>query len=161
MEAWRKDATQEVSSTRDELGGASLIMDWQSPRNKKWIRTIAIGLIVCFVNQDIVWAQSGTPIWTKTQAGSSNFKPLNVNASIAIPKDVAITKEVFKTVGDKTIINIQDAHDSLTAQESISAILDSLVTNYDMRLIAIEGGQEEVALCRAEERDKRLCGDTL
>ena len=118
-------------------------MDWQSARNKKWIRTIAIVLTVCFIHQDLVWAQGGTPVWSKGQNGSFNFKkpaePNQLNGNINIPKDVAVTKEVYRGTGNKTIINIQDAHASYAAQESIASILDSLVTNYDLRLVAVEG----------------------
>ena len=138
-------------STREEMGAKSLIMDWQSPRNKHWIRTIALLLVITFINQDLVWAQSGTPIWAKGQNGSFAFKPPTpVNGGITIPKDVAVTKEVYTTSGDKTIINIQDAHASLGAQESIASILDSLVTNYDLKLVAIEGstGYVDTSLLR-------------
>ena len=141
--AWQ---SKDGLGTREELGSKSLIMDWQSSHNKWWIRLVAVTLTIAFIHQDIVWAQEGTPVWSKGQNGSFNVKtPLNnnntLNANIAIPKDVAVTKEVFKgSSGDnKTIINIQDAHSSLTAQESISSILDSLVTNYDLKLVAIEG----------------------
>ncbi|MDD5436712.1 MAG: hypothetical protein PHX20_04120, partial [Candidatus Omnitrophica bacterium] len=121
-------------------------MDLRSPRNKWWMSTIAIILTFCFIYQDIVWAQEGAPVWSKQANGSFNVKttPLsnnNLNANIAIPKDVAVTKEVYQgSNGDnKTIINIQDAHASLSAQQSISSVLDSLVTNYDLKLVAIEG----------------------
>ncbi|MDP2929936.1 MAG: hypothetical protein Q8O01_07780, partial [Candidatus Omnitrophota bacterium] len=139
-------------STREELGRQSLIMDLQSARNKKWIRAIALVLIVTFVNQDLIWAQGGNPVWSKGsnppiasgQDGTFNYKPpVTPQGGIAIPKDAAATKEVYKsTNGDaKTIINIQDAHASLAAQESIVSILDSLVTNYDLKLVAIEGSK--------------------
>src|SRR3989338_3051056 len=133
MNVWQSDM-------RDELGSKSLIMDWQSPRNKRWIRIIALILVVTFIHQDLVWAQGGTPIWSKGPNGSFALKtPVNVNGGIAVPKDVAVTKEVYTAGGDKTIINIQDAHASLGAQEAIVSILDSLVTNYDLKLVAIEG----------------------
>ncbi|MDO8536595.1 MAG: hypothetical protein Q7S30_06290, partial [Candidatus Omnitrophota bacterium] len=147
MNAWQSkgdiggSAVSFSGGTREELGSGSLIMDWQSHRNKKWLRTIAVLLVVTFVNQDLIWAQGGTPVWAKAQNGSFSVKtPVNVTGNIAIPKDVAVTKEVYHAPGSsKTIINIQDAHASLAAQESISCILDSLVTNYDLRLVAIEG----------------------
>ena len=158
MNAWlnRRTAAQDVlselsdnrisASTREEMGSSSLIMDWQSQRNKKWLRIIALILTVCFIHQDLVWAQGGTPIWAKAPNGSFNFKANGQNTPINIPKDIAVTKEVYnapsRTTNDErrtTIINIQDAHDSFTAQESISSILDSLVTNYDLKLVAIEG----------------------
>ncbi|HPM43077.1 MAG TPA: hypothetical protein PLV52_04535, partial [Candidatus Omnitrophota bacterium] len=39
----------------------------------------------------------------------------------------------------KTIINIQDAHAYLGAQESIVSILDTLVRDYDIKIVAVEG----------------------
>ena len=155
MFAWlsRRDSAKENSSsvfdysdpisTRGELGGKSLIMDLQSARNKKWIRAVALILTACFINQDLVWAQEGTPVWSKGQNGNFAVKtqPVTPQGGIAIPKDVAVTKEVYNSSnsGSKTIINIQDAHSSLAAQESIVSVLDSLVTNYDLKLVALEG----------------------
>ena len=93
-------ASKNEGSVRDELGSAALIMDWQSPHNKWWIRLVAITLTIAFIHQDIVWAQEGTPVWSKGQGGSFNVKtPINdnnkLNANIAVPKDIAVTKEVF------------------------------------------------------------------
>ena len=140
MNAWQKIPWIGVDgpTTRDELGSGSLIMDWQSPRNKNWIRTIAILLTICFVHQDLVWAQGGTPIWAKGQGGSVAGKTEGADGQITIPKDVATTKEVYKSAtGDKTIINIQAAHASLGAQESKVTVIDSLETNYDLKDVAI------------------------
>src|SRR3989338_5536698 len=108
MNAWRSKEIG-VESTREELGSKSLIMDWQSPRNKHWIRIIALILIVTFINQDIIWAQGGTPVWSKGQNGSFAYKqPLNVTGGVAVPRDIAVTKEVYTGANGKTIINIRD-----------------------------------------------------
>lgn len=93
-------------------------MSFNSPAHKPWVRALAIILIATFINQDIVWAQG--------------------SVGVTVPKNIASTKEVLNS-GGKTIINIQDAHASVGAQESISAILDSLVNEYDLKVIAIEG----------------------
>ncbi|MFA6609574.1 MAG: hypothetical protein WCT15_01855, partial [Candidatus Omnitrophota bacterium] len=160
MTAWQNSKGVIVDggiSTREELGSKSLIMDWQSQHNKKWIRVVAFLVIICFINQDIIWAQGGTPLWTKGQNGSFSVKtPTPVNGGINVPKDVAITKEVYTGRSDKTIINIQDAHSSLGAQESIVSILDSLVTNYDLKLVAIEGstGYIDTSLLRTFPNEK-------
>ncbi|MFH1752806.1 MAG: hypothetical protein ABH875_01365, partial [Candidatus Omnitrophota bacterium] len=147
-----RSVEKNIGSTREELGSNSLIMDLQSSRHKRWIRAIAITLVVTFINQDIIWAQDGAPIWSKGQNGSLSFKPpVNVNSPINVPKDVAVTKEVYTAPGDRTIINIQDAHSSLGAQESIASVLDSLVTNYDLKLVAVEGssGYIDTSILRA------------
>ena len=39
----------------------------------------------------------------------------------------------------ETIINIKDAHDNLSSQESIVGILDNLFTNYEIQTVAVEG----------------------
>ena len=67
MNAWRitDDFVVGKPTTREELGSTSLIMDWQSVRNRKWIRLIALLVVFAFINQDIVWAQGGNPVWGK------------------------------------------------------------------------------------------------
>ena len=114
------------------------------------VRIVAILLTMTFGIQTMAQAQGGTPVWSKGASpsaaardydwGLSAKEPVNIDNQIAIPKDIAITKDVYNAAGaDKTIINIQDAHASLSAQDSIVSILDSLVTNYDLNLVAIEG----------------------
>ncbi|MFH1790577.1 MAG: cell envelope integrity protein TolA [Candidatus Omnitrophota bacterium] len=77
------------------------------------------------------------PLSAKTDA--SQVKPtLNLH-EFSIPRNIGTTKEVEVFDSEEVIINIKDAHDNLSAQESISDILDNLVTNYDVRTIAIEG----------------------
>jgi len=108
---------------------------------------IAVIIISCFINQDIIWAQGEVPVWSKGPTTNTAYKaPADPVNPISIPKDLAVTTETFKAPlratngeGQKTIINIQDAHSSLSAQESITSILDTLVTKYDLRLVAIEG----------------------
>ncbi|MDD3906112.1 MAG: hypothetical protein PHS46_06265, partial [Candidatus Omnitrophica bacterium] len=173
LEAWHSKNTL---GTREELGNASLIMDWRSPHNKWWMRLVAVTLTLCFIYQDVVWAQDGQPVWSKPVnekwgQSPSGTVPISLNANIAIPKDIATVKEAYKASSiprrgqnyssslaedrvekdnfglardeseskSKTVIQIQDAHASLAAQESISSILDSLVTNYDLKLVAVEG----------------------
>jgi anaerobic magnesium-protoporphyrin IX monomethyl ester cyclase len=96
-------------------------------KSKIWIKIIAIPLLIIFLNQDIVFAQGGL-------------------AEISVPKNLVSSQEsynapILNTQYSilNTIINIQDAHASLSAQESIVSILDSLVTNYDLSVVAIEG----------------------
>ena len=111
-------------------------------RNSLFVKTVSNLLLLTFLCFDITWAQGGALLW-------QNAKPADVNASgknqvginsISIPSvDGKINYANLN--GGKTIINIQDAHTSLTAQTSIVNILDSLVTNYDLSLIAVEGSE--------------------
>ena len=73
MLAWRKnnnsvDAREEMRET------TALIMDLRSSRNKVWMSAVAWVLIICFINQDIVWAQSGTPVWVKQSSANTPAK---------------------------------------------------------------------------------------
>ncbi|MFA5144358.1 MAG: hypothetical protein WC522_09420, partial [Candidatus Omnitrophota bacterium] len=76
LDAWQQiDAGNQlprIQKTRDELGSKPLIMDLRSPRNKWWMSTVAVTLIICFIHQDIVWAQEGTPVWSSKASGSFN-----------------------------------------------------------------------------------------
>ncbi|MDD3089406.1 MAG: hypothetical protein PHT95_05625, partial [Candidatus Omnitrophica bacterium] len=82
--------------------------------------------------------EEGRPVWAQTKAvgaiETGNIAP----GSIEIPYDLARTQEVFSK-SDDVIIHIQDAHASLAAQHSIAGLLDSLVTNYNLSVIALEG----------------------
>ncbi|MFC1577258.1 hypothetical protein ACFL3N_02850, partial [Candidatus Omnitrophota bacterium] len=126
-----------------------LIMDLRSPRNKRWIRLIAWVIIIAFLNQDIVRAQGGEPILLKSAAPSDKTLRYNYNKQapidnlqgVSIPQNIAVTKESYDSGGGDIIINIQDAHASLGAQESIAKVLDTLVSDYDLSLVAIEGSK--------------------
>lgn len=123
---------------------------------------LAIGL----VGQDLVCAQSlpdpaspagrrqagATPLWSHVidqKARSADLsQPLKTSEdkleTIAIPNDSGLTRKVAVKGTDEIIINIQDAHSKLGAQESISKILDNLVKNYNLKLIALEGSSDLV-----------------
>ncbi len=132
-----------VGFTRADIG-------LSSGYRRPCVRIVAILLILTFGIQILAQAQGGAPIWSKGESSLAGVRDydgdlpinesVNVNNSICVPKNIAITKDVYNAEGaDKTIINIQDAHASLSAQDSIVSILDSLVTNYDLSLVAIEG----------------------
>jgi hypothetical protein len=90
-------------------------------RNSKSLKRIISWIILAaFFSQDIVFAQSAV-------------------SDITLPNSLVTSKESHKANGRDAIINIRDAHSSLSAQESIVSILDSLVTNYDLKVVAIEG----------------------
>ena len=104
---------------------------------KVWMKVIALVVVVCFLWEQVVYAQGGTPAFlTQKTSGRVTQKDLD---SFKIPANIGSTRQIHKTESDETIIHIQDAHDSLTAQESIVKILENLVTNYDLKLIAQEG----------------------
>lgn len=58
---------------------------------------------------------------------------------ISIPKEMGTVEESFHGANGKTIIYIQDAHDSLEAQENIAKIIDRLVMHYGAKVVFEEG----------------------
>ncbi|NQT07283.1 MAG: tetratricopeptide repeat protein, partial [Candidatus Omnitrophica bacterium] len=91
-----------------------------------------------FTWQQISWAQGGQSLSLKPQGSPAGVSGDQLK-DISIPKDKAITKEINLEGSDELIINIQDAHDSLSAQYSIVDILDTLVKEYNLNLVALEG----------------------
>jgi len=113
------------------------IAHWKK-RHAFFIKCVSLILAILFFDQQIGWAQAGKPVWAQAKSFQIQNDKLDTNG-IDIPYDIAETTEVLSNGGDEVIINIQDAHASLAAQESITSLLNSLVTNYDLNLIAIEG----------------------
>ena len=56
-----------------------------------------------------------------------------------IPQDLGTIEESYQGSLDKTIFYIQDAHDSLEAQENIAEIIRHLVENYEVNTVFEEG----------------------
>lgn len=111
------------------------------------LRAISSVLVVTFLAQDFVHAQGGQPLWSHVQdAQVSTHAPDTEDklSNIAIPYDAGLARKAVVKSGSDLIINIQDAHSKMGAQESITKILDNLVKNYNLKLIALEGAAEAI-----------------
>ncbi|MFH1644823.1 MAG: hypothetical protein ABIB11_00220, partial [Candidatus Omnitrophota bacterium] len=114
--------------------------------NIKWrvfFKTICLIVVLCFLVQDVAWATNGTPLWSVINGNkllSVQSKDFTALSKISIPEDFGIITDLHNAGSDKVIINIQDAHSSLGAQESISSLIENLVNSYDLKLVAVEGG---------------------
>ncbi|MFH1877262.1 MAG: hypothetical protein ABH883_00435, partial [Candidatus Omnitrophota bacterium] len=107
-------------------------------RGSFFIKIVSLFLSVIFVYQETGWAQVEGPVLPEAKVYDTD----RINSGgIDIPYDVASTKEMVSTGAGETIIHIQDAHASLSAQYSIAKLLDSLVTNYELSFIALEGAR--------------------
>jgi NifU-like protein involved in Fe-S cluster formation len=90
-------------------------------------------LMVCFVAQDLGLAAD---VLNVVHHPPSTTRPLiNISSDLGLIRQSSLTS----APSGEMIINIQDAHSKLGAQESISKILDSLVKNYHLQMVAIEG----------------------
>jgi len=118
-------------------------------RHALFFRTLACLLIFTFFVYDITWAQGGTPVWqhAKPTLNLTEKQP----SQIDIPFKAGKADDIFTGTGDEVIINIQDAHASLSAQHSIVSILETLRAKYNLDVIALEGaeGPIDVSLLRA------------
>ncbi|TRZ48954.1 MAG: hypothetical protein D4S01_09485, partial [Dehalococcoidia bacterium] len=116
-------------------------------RGRLLFKCISIIVVLCFFVQDIAWAVNGASLWSVINgnrvlnASSQDFTNL---ARIRIPDDYGIIKEIHNTGSSKVIINIQDAHSNLGAQESINKLLEALEGEYGLKLVSLEGARGSV-----------------
>ncbi|MFA6636653.1 MAG: hypothetical protein WCV56_06090, partial [Candidatus Omnitrophota bacterium] len=120
----------------EEMQGIST---WRR-RNALFIKVVCLAVSLIFLNEQIGWTQDGQPIWTSVKPSQPSYEDHPLMRNFKVPNDIAGTQEIEINGGEETVIHIQDAHASLAAQESIAGLLDSLVTDYDLRMIALEGG---------------------
>ncbi|MGD2279525.1 MAG: hypothetical protein PVH45_05480, partial [Candidatus Omnitrophota bacterium] len=109
-------------------------------RKSRLCKIISIAILVVFTHQQVGWVQEGRPVWMAETAPhyiSSKTDP----ARIDIPYGTGEVREIFSEDGKQRIIHIQDAHASYSAQLSIANILDHLVANYSIDIIALEGAE--------------------
>src|SRR3989338_5467176 len=95
------------------------------------LRVIATLLIAAFLSQELGWAAIA-------QDQAATVAKLD-QSSFSIPNDIALVKENQKTDSKELIINIKDIHDNSSAQESIVALLENLIDNYQVTLVGREG----------------------
>ena len=113
-------------------------------KSRVFFKTVSIIVALCFLFQDISWATSGTPLWAVISGNrvlNAHAKDFTNLSKITIPKDYGIIKEIHNAGSDRIIINIQDAHANLGAQESINKLIESLEKNYSLKLVALEGAK--------------------
>ncbi|NQT23442.1 MAG: hypothetical protein HQ579_08430, partial [Candidatus Omnitrophica bacterium] len=113
--------------------------DWRK-RYAIFFKIVAIALIFAFLLYDITWAQAGAPIWKDAKPNAFANTVSGVN-TIFVPDKAGQIETAFQGALGETVINIKDAHASLSAQYSIVELLKDLVTNYNLNLIAVEGSE--------------------
>ena len=93
-----------------------------------------------FFHQQVVFASGEMPDIGKILPKQNNIVKHDNNFDIEVPKELAHIEKTYKNGSEDVIINIQDCHSSLSAQYSIVNILKDLLNNYNLSLVAIEGG---------------------
>ncbi len=96
--------------------------------------------------------QSKLPFWKRNEKFGQHANDIPVQggnpsglfrlareSEIRIPPELGIIDESFHGTSGKTIVFIQDAHDSLEAQENIAKSIDRLVKDYGVKTVFEEG----------------------
>ena len=100
-------------------------------KKQLFIKIVSLLVAGVFLHQQIVWAQGNVTGLDKVNTPTS---PPSVS------NELAQVDRMHINGSKETVINIQDAHSSLSAQYSIVNILKELAANYDLSVVAIEGG---------------------
>ncbi len=93
-------------------------------------RVIALVMSVIFVTTDISWAAPAQPLPRPSMNSELKFE---------LAPEFGQIDESYQGTSKKTIIYIQDAHDSLEAQENIAKIINSLVIQNGVKTVFEEG----------------------
>ncbi|MFC1549138.1 hypothetical protein ACFL5E_04180, partial [Candidatus Omnitrophota bacterium] len=109
-------------------------------KNSRFFKIVSLIILVIFVHEQVGWTQEGRPVWTAPH-NVKDASLVDIPTKINIPYDIGEVNQTVINGGKDVIINIQDAHASLSSQHSIVNILDNLVTNYDIKLLALEGAE--------------------
>lgn len=97
-----------------------------------FLRVISFSVLLAFLCQDLAYGFD-----------SAKADPLTSQKPISIPAQYGTVRK-FSGGQGPLVINIQDAHQKLGAQASIANILESLVSNYNLQLVGIEGADGAV-----------------
>jgi len=125
---------------KEKMTNSGITTDWRI-KYRIPFKIIAVTLMAAFLLYDISWAQGGTSLWQHSKVNSRNTGLETGNIDLTVPSNLASVDTAYNNGGDKKIINIQDSHGSLSAQYSIVNVLDTIVTNYDVNIIAVEGSE--------------------
>ncbi|MBP9733312.1 MAG: hypothetical protein KBD07_02930, partial [Candidatus Omnitrophica bacterium] len=105
--------------------------------------------MTCFVMQEAVWAApmsaaAAQPMPLPPPMAISQF--INDPARINMPLEHVTVQEIHPGTNGKLIIHIQDAHANLSGQQSLAKALDKLLSQYDLRLVLVEGSARDSSL---------------
>ncbi len=105
-------------------------MKMQGIRKSFWTRLVAAMISYVFLFYSPVIAVSAPA------ASAGMVDP----ASVVVPENLGQVKEVFTSGSGKLVIHIQDAHMNYGVQKNIDEIIQTLVSQYAVNMISVEGG---------------------
>jgi len=102
-------------------------------------KSIALFLCLCIASSPI-HASAIVP----SESPAPNHTSQTTIPEMSIPKELGSVDEFHQGTNGKTILYIQDAHDSLEAQENIAKMIHYLVENYGVKTVFEEGYEGKV-----------------
>lgn len=103
------------------------------------LKAVAVFVIQAFILSGAAFA---VPTTATTDEGFKLEKQKEVISDpekIIIPREAGLIKSKFAGKGGKLIVHIQDAHCNFEAQSNIAKIIETLVKNYNLSFVAVEG----------------------
>ncbi|KJJ83881.1 conserved hypothetical protein, secreted [Candidatus Omnitrophus magneticus] len=111
------------------------------------IKLISVILSLSIFFDGILFASGGNisinPVNEKRDTGEDTVLLKNNSLDkLAIPYSLGKKEKLYSAIkGKEQIIHLQDAHSSLSAQYSLSKILNNLLNNFDINIIFLEGSE--------------------
>ena len=110
-------------------------------RNKsKFLKILSLIVAGIFLHQQILWAAGDVSNPGRVVSGPRAVSYDDTCKGIRVSNELAQTDGIHLNGSKDIIINIQDCHSSLSSQYSIVNVLKDLLENYNLKVIAIEGG---------------------
>ena len=109
-------------------------------KNHKCLKIISVFLAALFFFQETIAAEV-VFVPAESVSGEKLREERDLAHDIKIPLSLAQTESCVSGCNDEIVINIQDDHSSLSRQYSIVNVLKELSSNFDIRVVAIEGGK--------------------
>lgn len=96
----------------------------------------------------------------ETQSG-----PLSSYETLSVPESLGKAQERFTGTNGRIVIQVQDVHAHVVAQQNIAAILERLRTVFGVKTVALEGAWDSTSLPQSHaiptSREKQLLAGTL
>ncbi|MBN1689116.1 MAG: methyltransferase domain-containing protein [Candidatus Omnitrophica bacterium] len=101
-------------------------------------RAIALFVTICFLSLNV---SESLPALYASNFGENNLaSSFKLQASgVAIPAELGSIETTYQANPEKTILYIQDAHDSLEAQENIAKLIEHLIEREGVKTVYEEG----------------------
>lgn len=103
-----------------------------------------INLSYAFSNRTLFDTKSHAQRSVRTEAEESLLDIEDNPAAISIPPAYGLIVESYKGKGSSLVVHIQDCHVNEIAQFNIARILKTLLKNYDIRLLCLEGASKRL-----------------